>query len=60
METLEVPITEESNELSSWPDIPPVNFVEQAIDLAAFKLWGEASGLDSVTDDDAADNKGRV
>lgn len=37
--TMEVPRTEESNELCSWLDIPP----------------GEASCFDSVTDDGAAD-----
>ena len=59
METLELPIVEELNELSSWPDLPPVNFVEQEVDLAAFKLWGEASCLDVATDEEAAGIKER-
>jgi len=45
METLELPIIEEPSEAWSQPEVPPVNFAEQEIDLAAFKLWQEASAL---------------
>ena len=37
METLELPSVEEQEE--TLPELPPVNFVEQEIDLAAFRLW---------------------
>ncbi len=47
METLELPLAEESEETFPWPGQPPVNFAEQAIDLAAFQLWREASTLDA-------------
>jgi len=47
METLELPVTEEVVDLSPWPDHPPVNFAEQDMDIAAFKLWREASRPDS-------------
>ena len=47
METLELPVTEKLDE--------PVNFVEQEIDLAAFKLWRAASCLDSATEQETAE-----
>jgi len=47
METLELPSVEEQEE--TLPELPPVNFVEQEIDLAAFRLWQEASRLDKAT-----------
>jgi len=46
METLELPIIEELEESSAWSDAPPVNFAEQEMDLAAFKLGREASRPD--------------
>jgi hypothetical protein len=46
METLELPRIEELEESSQLPDGPPVNFAEQEMDLAAFRLWREASRLD--------------
>lgn len=46
METLELPVEEELDEVSAWPEIPPVNFAEQEMDIAAFELWREASRLD--------------
>ena len=47
METLELPIIEDTEESSQWSDRPPVNFAEQEMDIAAFKLWREASRPDS-------------
>ena len=47
METLELPIIEDIEENSQWSDRPPVNFAEQEMDIAAFKLWREASRPDS-------------
>jgi hypothetical protein len=51
METLELPSVEEQNETLFPPELPPVNFAEQEIDLAAFRLWREASRFDSAADD---------
>ena len=53
METLELPIAEELD------DTPPVNFAEQEMDIAAFKLWREASRPDGAGDEDAGDSKPR-
>jgi hypothetical protein len=44
METLELPVVEEPEEVS------PLNFTGRAIDLAAFKLWREASRIDLHAD----------
>jgi len=55
METLELPI-EELEDSVSWSAPPPVNFAEQAIDLAAFQLWREASPLEIATDQNAAES----
>ena len=55
METLELPIAEESEEVLAWSAPPPVNFAEQAIDLAAFQLWREASPLETATTHDATE-----
>jgi len=54
METLELPI-EELEDSVTWSAPPPVNFAEQAIDLAAFQLWREASPLETATDQNAAE-----
>jgi hypothetical protein len=44
MEILEMPVAEELNEETpQWGDAAPVKFEEQALDIAAFKLWQEAS-----------------
>ena len=43
METLELPVIEDRAETGQWADAPPPKFEEQAIDIAAFKLWCEAS-----------------
>jgi hypothetical protein len=51
METLELPSVEEQNETLFRPEVPPVNFADQEIDLAAFRLWREASRFDSVVDE---------
>ena len=48
METLELPVLEDLEESASWSDRPPVNFAEQEMDVAAFKLWREASRPDST------------
>jgi len=53
METLELPLAEELD------DTPPVNFAEQEMDIAAFKLWCEASRPDVAGDEEAADSKTR-
>jgi hypothetical protein len=50
METLELPIIEDLDESSRWSDRPPVNFAEQEMDIAAFKLWREASRPDTAED----------
>jgi hypothetical protein len=55
METLELPILEELEDTLAWSAPPPVHFAEQAIDLAAFQLWREASPLDTATDQNAAE-----
>jgi len=47
METLELPVVEELEETPAWSDRPPVDFAEQDMDLAAFKLWREASRPDT-------------
>lgn len=49
METLELPSIEERDE--TLPELPPMNFVEQEIDLTAFRLWQEASRLDKATEE---------
>jgi hypothetical protein len=43
METLELPVVE-------IEDAPPVDFSEDEMDQAAFKLWQEASRLDEPED----------
>ena len=48
METLELPVEEELDEVSVWPEIPPVDFAEQEMDIVAFELWREASCLDDT------------
>jgi hypothetical protein len=48
METLELPVIEETDDSSQWSDRPPVNFAEQEMDIAAFKLWREASRPDTT------------
>jgi hypothetical protein len=48
METLELPVAQELDETSA----APVNFVEQEVDLAAFKLWRDASCPDGAADAD--------
>jgi len=51
METQELPAIEELEDTSHWPDGPPPKFEEQAMDIAAFKLWREASRLYNSADD---------
>jgi hypothetical protein len=46
METLEMPVVEESAAERRWSDAPPVKFEEQEMDIAAFRLWRTASSLD--------------
>ena len=46
METSDLPIAEELDEVTPWPDTPPRNFVEQDVDIAAFELWQKASRPD--------------
>ena len=41
METLELPVTEEREEIAT----APVDFAEQEMDIAAFELWRKASLL---------------
>ena len=43
METLELPVIEDQEETSPWADKPPVDFAEQEMDIAAFKLCREAN-----------------
>lgn len=52
METSDLPITEELDEISPWPDTPPVNFVEQDVDIEAFELWQKASRMDGAADEE--------
>jgi len=54
METLELPIAEEVEEVVSWSDRPPVNFAEQQMDVAAFRLLGNVA-----MDEDAAESEER-
>ena len=49
METLELPVNEERDEVA---DVP-VNFAEQEMDIAAFKLWQEASRINPVAEEEA-------
>jgi hypothetical protein len=58
METIELPVTEERGETLSQPEVRPVNIAEQAIDIAAFELWREASCLGNVVPE-AAEPDGR-
>jgi len=46
MEILELPIIHESDEVQSWPELPPVNFAEQKMDIEAFELWRDACRID--------------
>ncbi len=46
MEILEQPITQESDEVQAWPELPPVNLAEQEMDIEAFALWRDASRID--------------
>jgi len=55
METLELPVIQESDEVISWPELPPIDFAKQEMDLAAFQLWRDASLLDDAAEQDAAD-----
>jgi hypothetical protein len=48
METLEQPIVQESDEVQSWPELPPVDFTQQEMDIAAFELWREGSRIDTT------------
>jgi hypothetical protein len=59
METLELPITEEAEDTLAWSAPPPVNFAEQAIDLAAFELWREASPLYTAPEQNAENDERR-
>jgi len=52
METLELPNIEERTETLSLNEVPPVSFAEREIDIAAFKLWQEASRLESAIEED--------
>jgi hypothetical protein len=51
METLELPTLEELEDCPHWPDGPPPKFEEQAMDIAAFKLWRDASRSDGSGDE---------
>jgi hypothetical protein len=51
METLELPRIDEIEDASKWPGGPPPKFEEQAVDLAAFELWRQASRLDGGSDE---------
>ena len=50
METLELPVLDELEE-NQWSDPPPPKMEEQPMDIAAFKLWREASRLDNTSDE---------
>ena len=51
METLELPVAEEQEEIAA----APVDFAEQEMDIAAFQLWRDASRLGSAEDEDGAE-----
>lgn len=51
METLELPVATEQEETAA----NPVDFAEQEMDRAAFRLWQEASSLDTATEEEAAE-----
>ena len=48
METLELPVTEEREEVAAVP----VDFAQQEMDIAAFKLWQDASRLTRGEEED--------
>ena len=50
METLELPVTRETDEVESWPALPPVDIARQEMDIAAFQLWRDASRVDESTE----------
>jgi len=50
METLELPVTGETEQAAAIP----VNFAEQEMDIAAFKLWHDASILNNADDEEPA------
>jgi hypothetical protein len=51
METLELPVTEEREETPA----APVSFAEQEMDIAAFRLWQDASRLIVGEDEDSGE-----
>ena len=53
METSDLPIAEVLDEISPWPDTPPVSFVERDVDIEAFELWQKASRMVSAADEEA-------
>ena len=53
METLELHAIEEQEEISA----APVDFTQQEMDIAAFKLWRDASSLTAAEEDEAAQQR---
>ncbi len=51
METLELPAAEERDETAAIP----VDFAEQEMDRAAFRLWQEASSPNGGAEEDAGE-----
>lgn len=54
METLEIPIAEESAELSQWDDAPPHALEEEEMDILAFELWQRGSRQDAAAEEDCS------
>jgi hypothetical protein len=55
MEILELPVTQESDEIHSWPELAPANFTEDQLDIAAFQLWRESVEPDDISGQDKAE-----
>ena len=51
METLDLPVIGETEEAAAVP----VDFAEQEMDIAAFKLWHDACVLNAGDDEEAAE-----
>jgi len=51
METLELPVIGETEEAAAIP----VDFAEQEMDIAAFKLWHDACVFNSSDDEEPAE-----
>lgn len=53
METVEIPVADDLEQNSAWSDKPPVKFEEQEMDIAAFRLWRNASVVEAAAEEEA-------